>query len=133
MNKTKIRVSFGDCDPGGIMFYANLFKYAHIAYENFLNSITSDKNYFLSDEFVIPILKAEAKFKEPIRFNDEIKITIGLRTVRDSSFELEYRFENEEKQILALASTVHVFVDKKSFHKILIPETLKVKLYDFMM
>lgn len=132
MNKTKIRVSFSDCDPGGILFFANLFKLAHIAYEEFLTKLVPGKNYFISEEFAIPILKADADFKNPIKYGDEVTITILVKTLRGSSFELEYIIESDRGVLLAIVSTVHVFVGKKSFDKILIPENLKSKLYEFM-
>ena len=36
MYQTKIKITFADLDPAGILFYANIFKHAHSAYEEMI-------------------------------------------------------------------------------------------------
>jgi YbgC/YbaW family acyl-CoA thioester hydrolase len=122
------RVDFYDCDPAGILFFANIFKMAHSAYEEMLKNFKLDENYFSSDEFVIPIIKSEAEFIKTISFGDTLRILLHATQVKNSSFELTYEFRNMEQLTVARAKTVHVLVKKANFEKVELPEDLRKKL-----
>jgi YbgC/YbaW family acyl-CoA thioester hydrolase len=123
MFNTKIRVNFYDCDPAGILFFANLFKFAHTAYEQMMESFKMSINFFDDDKYVLPILSAESKFIKPIKAGENIEISISVSILKKSSFELSYSFKNED-ELLAEVKTVHVCVDKREFSKIEIPAEL---------
>ena len=125
MFNTKIRINFYDCDPAGILFFANLFKFAHTAYEQMMESFKMSINFFDDDKDVLPILAADSKFIKPIKAGDNIEISISVTVLKKSSFELSYSFKNED-ELFAEVKTVHVCVDKSEFSKIEIP----AELYD---
>lgn len=122
------RVDFYDCDPAGIIFFANIFKMAHSAYEEMLKNFKLAENYFSSEEFVIPIIKSEAEFIKTISFGDTLRIMLHATQVKNSSFELTYEFRNMEQLTVARVKTVHVFVRKENFEKTDLPEDLRKKL-----
>jgi 1,4-dihydroxy-2-naphthoyl-CoA hydrolase len=128
MYNTKVRINFFDTDPGGVIFYSNLLKFAHVGYEELFNSFDLYHKYFLEGEFIIPIIHAEADYLKPIRAGDQIKIMIELTRLENSSFELSYVFKNAQNETAAKARTVHVMVNKNSFKKTDIPEDLKFQL-----
>ena len=122
------KVDFYDCDPAGILFFANIFRFAHSAYEEMLKNFKLDDDYFSSDEFVIPIIKSEAEFIKTISFGDTLRIMLHASQVKNSSFELTYEFRNMEQLTVARVKTVHVFVKKQTFEKTELPEKLRKKL-----
>lgn len=124
---TKERLSFYDCDPAGIIFFASLLKIAHSAYEKFLEQISPGRNFFFDGELVLPITHCEANYYKPLKAFDEIDVTVDVKEVRENSFELGYSFKVGEI-ICADAKTIHVCVDKKSFEKRQLPSELKEKL-----
>jgi len=128
---TNFKISFAQTDPGGILFFAELFKITHIAYEQFLESFETEKNYFLNDEFVIPIVHTEADFISPIKFGDEINCTIVIENIGTSSFSLGYKFYEDDKAV-ATSKTTHVVVDKANFTKTNIPNELLLKLNEHL-
>ena len=123
MFNTKIRVNFYDCDPAGILFFANLFKFAHTAYEQMLNDFEMNINFFDDDKFVLPILSADSKFVKPIKAGDNIEVSVSVTVLKKSSFELSYLF-TKHKELLAEVKTVHVCVEKNKFIKIELPAEL---------
>lgn len=127
MFTTKYKISFGETDPGGIIFFAELFKITHIVYERFFESFETNKNYFLDNEFIIPIVHTEADFVLPMKFGDEIKCTVMVEHIGSTSFSLKYHFQKNDK-IMATSKTTHVMVNKNNFVKTKIPIELVVKL-----
>lgn len=128
MFSTKAQVYFFDADPAGIIFYASLFKFVHTAYEDFMKSLHTERNYFFDENVVLPIVHAESDYKKPIKVGDILKINVTVSQVRESSFELSYIFYNENDALVAAAKTVHAAVDKASFKKTALPADLRKKL-----
>ncbi len=128
MFTTKVKVFFYDADPAGIIFYASLFKFAHSAYEEFMRSLKTEKNFFFDRDYVLPIIHAEADYLQPVKPGDELKVKLTVSQLKKSSFELSYTFYNSTRKIVAKAKTVHVCADKKKFEKIELPAGLYRKL-----
>ena len=128
MFTTKIKVYFYDADPAGIIFYASLFKYVHAAYEDFMRSLHIERNFFFDRDYVLPIMHAEADYVKPIKVGDVLRIDLVVSSLKDSSFELSYKFYKEDGGFTALAKTVHVCVLKKKFEKIELPKDFYDKL-----
>jgi len=122
------RINFFDCDPAGILFYANIYKKAHEAYEKFLESLDLEIDFFDNDKFVLPIIHSEAEYKNVLKAGDEITVEVKVTSLRDSSFELTYFFLDENKNVKTVVKTVHVTVDKENFKKVLLDTELKTKL-----
>lgn len=123
MFQTKIRLNFYDCDPAGIIFFANAFRFAHSAYEQLLEKLDYRVDPFNNDKFVIPIIHSEADYKRPLKANDVIDINITAET-GGSTFTLNYEFL-KEGTVHVKVKTVHVFVDKKAFKKTGMPDDFR--------
>lgn len=121
MFTANVKVYFYDADPAGIIFYASIFKYVHAAYEDFMRSLHTQRNFFFDKEYILPIMHAEADYVRPIRVGDELSIEVSVSMLKSSSFELTYRFYRD-KQFTAMAKTVHVCVLKEKFEKIALPQ-----------
>lgn len=128
MFTTKIKVYFYDADPAGIIFYASLFKYVHAAYEDFMRSLSTERDYFFDKDYILPIFHAEADYVRPIRVGDELRIDVVVSMLKNSSFELSYKFYKADESFTAIAKTVHVCVLKEEFKKIELPREFHEKL-----
>lgn len=71
-------VSFSDADPAGIVFFANIFNYAHKALELFKASQKSWDGWFNDPKVGWPLRHAEAEFFAPIRVGRYIKTVLYL-------------------------------------------------------
>lgn len=127
MFTANVKVYFYDADPAGIIFYASIFKYVHAAYEDFLRSLSPERNFFFDQEYVLPIMHAEADFVRPIKVGDELKVDVVVSLLKSSSFEMTYRFYRGS-EFMAMAKTVHVGVLKEKFEKIELPKDFYDKL-----
>lgn len=131
MFSVEYKIMFSDTDPGGIVFFANYFKVAHFAYEQFFASLNLTHNYFLDEEYVIPIVNSSADFKSPVKFGDEIICGVYVEKVGTTSFTLKYDMIVNNK-IAAEVKTNHVFVKKNNFTKTELPNDLKLILKEHL-
>ncbi len=127
MFTTKYKIAFCETDPGGILFFAEFFKIAHVTYERFFEYLNLERNYFLDDEYILPIVHSNADYLSPVRFGDELLCEVKVGKIGKTSFELVYKLKNKDK-IAAEVLTKHVVVKKKSFKKAEIPNDLLEKL-----
>ena len=120
---TKYKITFSETDPGGIVFFAEFFKIAHITYERFFDSLDLDRNYFLDEKFIIPIVHSNADYVSPVKFGDELNCELMVGEIGKTSFELKYTLYNKD-QIATKILTKHVVVLKNEFKKSSIPTNL---------
>ena len=128
MFTANVKVYFYDADPAGIIFYASLFKYVHAAYEDFLRNLHTERNFFFDKDYILPIIHAEADYVKPIKVGDELRIDVSVSALKNSSFEINYRFYKKDNSFTAIAKTVHVCVLKEEFKKIELPKDFYDKL-----
>ncbi|MFC1563756.1 acyl-CoA thioesterase [candidate division KSB1 bacterium] len=127
MYKIFSRINLSDSDAAGILYFSNIFVKAHEAYE----SLLSDRGININDaignhDFIIPIVHAEADYKNPLLPGDEIEIQVTCDKIGESSYTLKYDFYNmKDKNLSAVVKTVHATIDKNSRIKIPIPEGLR--------
>ena len=131
MFSTKYKVAFSDTDPGGIVFFAELFKIAHIGYERFFESLSLERNYFMNDDFVVPIVNSSADFYSPVKFGEELDCFVNVEAIGTTSFTLKYKLQVGD-QLKTEVKTKHVVVNKNNFEKTDIPIELLVKLKEHL-
>ena len=131
MFTTNYKIAFSDTDPGGIVFFANFFKVAHFAYEQFFESLNLRRNYFLDEEYIIPIVNSSADFKFPAKFGDTIVCGVYVEQIGTTSFSLKYDLIVNDR-ISAEVKTTHVFVKKADFKKTDLPKDLKLLLTEHL-
>jgi YbgC/YbaW family acyl-CoA thioester hydrolase len=127
--KTKRRINFFDCDPAGIMFYGNAFFLAHSAYEELLAS-AGLTGYWINDNYIVPIIKADTDYLKPLRPGDEVEIEVRVSNLKERSFELTCTCRLEDGTNTFNTRTVHIFTDR-DFKKINIPDDILVILSEY--
>ena len=122
MFETERIVEFGMCDSGGVLFFARIFELAHSAYEEFILRSDLENNYFEHEEIAIPLISATSDFHKPIKLHEVLEINVVVSKIGNSSFQLTTTFLDELVNAKAIVTTTHVFVDKKEFGKMDIPD-----------
>jgi YbgC/YbaW family acyl-CoA thioester hydrolase len=117
MFEFKTKINFYDCDPAGIMFYGRIFYICHSAYEELINSLNLEEDYWANDSYVVPITKSEAQYFKPLKYGNTVIVHLMVKELKRHSFELNYDCRSENGEICAVVKTTHVFVDKKGFKK----------------
>ena len=125
MFQFKRRINFYDCDPAGILFYGRIYEICHEAYEAMIESFNLRESYWINENFIVPIIHSEAKYRKPLRAGETIEIEITVTILKESSFELTYLFKNSKGEITNNVRTVHVFVNKADWKKMKITDEIK--------
>jgi 1,4-dihydroxy-2-naphthoyl-CoA hydrolase len=122
-------VKLHDTDAAGLLFYGHQFKIAHDCYEALLESIGFPMSWVIRDaDFLLPIVHAEADYKQSLYVGDPLEIHLTLEQANTSSYILVHDIRGADDLTVGTVKTVHVVVDKKSGKKIPIPDNLRAAL-----
>ncbi len=129
----KLTAQVHDTDAAGVIYFANFYRMAHSAYEEFMESIGFSIRYFLDEAEVVPlIVHSEADYKISVRTGDKLRVELKIEKVGSSSYVLSYNIFNDKNEIAAALKTVHVSVDKEKRTKVPLPEKFKETLLEFL-
>ena len=127
MNNIYIRkANYYETDQMGIVHHSNHIRYFEEARLFFMHSICCDAAEMEKAGIIIPNVDAYAKYEKPIRFYDDVKITVRLVKFSGATMRYEYTATLENGDIAAVGFTTHCFVGK-DFK----PMSLKRKFPDY--
>ncbi len=124
-------VHFDQCDPAGILFFAESFSLAHRSIEHFMEtSGIGWKNWFNNESTAFPIRHASCDYFQPVSGGTEIDISIEITDLSKSTvcFSAVAEQSGDEKYRV---QSVHTAIDKTSRTKADIPAEIFLKLSQF--
>lgn len=119
------KINFYDCDPAGILFFARVYELCHSCYEEMIDSFKLEEDYWSNDNYVVPIIHSEAKYRNPLTYGQTASIEVKVTSLKTSSFELQYECKNEKGELCTEVKTVHVLIDKNTWKKKPLTEEIK--------
>jgi YbgC/YbaW family acyl-CoA thioester hydrolase len=89
---TDFQVEFGDCDPAGIVFYANYFKWIDSTFNRWLreNGLGQDVIAELWNAVGTGVIEANASFLAPLRPGDNLLMSITQIDWLDKTLSINY-------------------------------------------
>ena len=92
----RVAVAWGDCDPAGIVFYPNYFRWIDAAAWNLFEEVGNGWDELQRDfgPFQIPLLAAECAFKSPCRRGDSLSVESRIIAWDRKTFKVEHRIRN---------------------------------------
>lgn len=96
LNRRKLIIEWGDCDPAGIVFYPRYFAFFD-ASTTHLFAAAGFKQQELFQRFNaigFPMVDTRAKFITPSKYGDEVEIETTVTSFRNSSFDIYHRLLN---------------------------------------
>ncbi len=108
---------FDDCDPAGIVFFANHFRFCHEAMEAFFDQLPVRYAGLIMDRKVgFPAVQAHADYKAPLRYGDTARISVTLAHVGNASADFHYDVHRKSDNVLAATvTTTCVHTDLTSY------------------
>ncbi|HET7753535.1 MAG TPA: thioesterase family protein [Anaeromyxobacteraceae bacterium] len=111
MERTQIRVIYGDTDQMGVVYYANYLRYFEAARNEFIRAKGMRYRDFEAEYALrLPVVEAQVSYKQPARYDDLITVEITLAEARRASARFDYRILREDA-VLATGHTLHACVD----------------------
>ncbi len=125
---TQVFISFGQTDPAGILFFAEIFKLHHQVLEQWAAQTQLGwEVWFSAPEWAAPIRHAECDYKKPLLAGRSYEVRLRLSALGTSSCRWQSEFLNGDVTH-AVVQTVHVFIDKKHRASQPIPTPLREML-----
>jgi 4-hydroxybenzoyl-CoA thioesterase len=94
VNRIRIRVEFGDCDPANIVFYANYFRWFDRCTSALFRAAGMPLGELFKSRGVvgIPLVEARARFFVPSSYGDELVAESCVTKWKKSSFVISHKF-----------------------------------------
>lgn len=92
-----VRVEFGDCDPAGIVYFPNYFRWLDQA----THALCEAAGYSLAEIEArhgwlgFPLVEAGSRFRSPASVGDRLRIETRIKAWQERFFELEYRIHRD--------------------------------------
>ena len=101
VNRHTIRVAWGDCDPAGIVFYPNFYRWMDISFwllfESQKLSLEVLKRRFRA--FGGPLVDSGATFQSPASAGDILTVTSQIERWSEKSFYVDHEFTQGDTKI----------------------------------
>ena len=126
------RVEFHDTDMAGIVHFSNFFRYMEVAEVEFLRARGLHVAWQQSqgERLGFPRVAASCDFRRPLRFEDEVEITVTIARLGSKSVTYNFEFVCRGEQV-AQGSVTAACCRRKpdgSYESIEIPPELRAKL-----
>ena len=94
VNRVKLQIEWGHCDPAGIVFNSRFFEFFDSATWLYFQTVLNVPRHLLAEHFgilAIPLVEAGATFNAPLKFGDEAVHETTIAEFRRSSFDVRHR------------------------------------------
>lgn len=128
MFTTTILVRFGDLDAAGIAYYPNLVNFLHESFEDFfVGHLGRPFPEVYREGLGFPTVKLEMEFLAPVRYGDQVEVSVAVERVGESSLHMRYQGAVQGRPVFR-ARNVAVMVEMRSFRPTPLPPWLRERL-----
>jgi acyl-CoA thioester hydrolase len=123
----ELRVRYGECDPQGIVFNANYLLYFDVAFTEYWRDRVGPWDDMARYGVDAVVAEANLRFRAPARFDDVLALEVTTEELGTTSTttRVDVRRDGE---LLVECRLRHVFVDRETWSKTAIPETIRERL-----
>src|SRR3989338_3385099 len=122
-NITIHRVRYSDTDHFGVVYYARYLDWCEAGRTEILREKGISYAGLEKKGFFAPVVEVKGNYKKPARYDDVINVQTSVEHVGNSSIKFAYKVLRD-KEILAEAYTVNVFIDKE-MNPVRIPDEVR--------
>ena len=116
VHQTEVAVRFNEADPLGIVWHGHYVRYFEDGREAFGKKYGITYLDFYSQGLAVPIVSVQCDFKKPLRYGNTIVVEATYIPMAAAKLKFEFRiWEAETKELVAVGSSLQVFVDVKTF------------------
>ncbi len=112
---TKIATRYVESDQMGVIHHSNYLIYLEQARLDWLNDIGFSYGKMEESGVLLPVYQIDIKYKNPIKFGEEIIVKTTLKKVPTTRVEFEYEIAKQNGIICATCDLTLVFTDGKTF------------------
>jgi len=115
-HQTEVIVRFNEADPLGIVWHGHYLRYFEDGREAFGKKYGVSYLDFFRAGIVVPIVSVNCDYKKPLRYGDSVIVETTFLPTPAAKLKFNYRIlEAQSMALVAVGSSVQVFVDSKTF------------------
>lgn len=123
---TQVRVRYAEVDQMGFMYYGNYAAYYEVARSVMIREAGYPYSEMEKDGTVMPVVKMNAKFLKPARYDELITIETEMQEASNYAFvTFFHKLFNEKNELLHKAEVTLTFYDPITQKRVPMPERLK--------
>ena len=113
-NEIQIRVRYAETDQMGYVYYGHYAAYFEVARVEMLRSLGFSYKMLEEKGIILPVLNYSIKYIRPAFYDDLLKIKTIIKDLPAARIRFDYETFNEKEELINIAETTLVFVNKKS-------------------
>jgi acyl-CoA thioester hydrolase len=122
----RLLVRFNECDPQGVVFYANYLMYVDVAMTEFWRETVGGYAPMVASGTDVMVAEATLRYSESARFDDELDIRMWVTRVGSTSVVIGFACERAADRVVLVEGKLRqVFVDGSTYEKREIPERIR--------
>jgi len=115
-DQTEVIVRFNEADPLGIVWHGHYLRYFEDGREAFGKRYGVSYLDFYHQGLAVPVVSVQCDYKKPLRYGDTVIVESTFVSSAAAKMKFEYKmFESRNKTLVAVGSSLQVFVDVKTF------------------
>jgi len=115
-HESHLKVRFNEVDQWGVVWYANYFIYLEAARCEVLEQFDLLPDALWERGFTAPIIRLEADFKSPARFNDPLRVCLALKPQETAKLVFAFQIVHGDRGHLVMqGETEQVLLDRRGF------------------
>ena len=126
----ELRVRYGECDPQGIVFNANYLLYFDVVFTELWREAAGPWDHMVERGFDAVVAEANAKFRAPARFDDELELQATVTNLGETSITTRIDVVRDG-EVLVEGTLRHVCVTRSDWKKSRLPEWVREGLQRF--
>jgi acyl-CoA thioester hydrolase len=115
-DQTEITVRFNEADPLGIVWHGHYVRYFEDGREAFGKRFGISYLDFYHQGLAVPVVSVNCDYKKPLRYGDAVIVETTYIGMKAAKLKFDYKiFESRSKALVAVGSSLQVFVDARKF------------------
>lgn len=125
---------FQDVDHAGIVFFAKLYEYCHIAYEDFVEEVLGlgPHDFFEVKQFGAPLVATRSEHVHPLYHGDKLIVEAHVSKLGRSSMTMAYIIKNQDGVTTCRVWMTHAFITRQGFKSMPIPDGIRADLTPYV-
>jgi acyl-CoA thioester hydrolase len=120
----RLRVRFHECDPQGVVFYAQYFAYVDVALTEMWREAFGSYGDVVAAGTDVVVVEAASTFRASARFDDDLDVELRIERLGTTSMAMATAIRRDD-ELLVDGRIVHVFVDAATMGKKAIPDHMR--------
>ncbi len=119
------RVSYGETDAMGVLYYAEYLHIFERARSEFIRTRGMSYAEVEKRGIILPVREATCRYRAPARYDDLLRVRVGISAWGRASVTFSYAiYDEEKKRLLTTGTTQHAMVSPTG-RPVAVPDWLK--------